>query len=112
MIAVSCLRASRSARNPAHRDGHWRGPRPSWSVAAEELQPLAGGQDAESLVDKEQPLAVILGKQAIDDDCNQTGQMLAALADLPQATFAQGRKSRRRKAQRHARGRRRPGRWR
>jgi len=38
--------------------------------------------------DKEQPQLVILGKQAIDDDCNQTGQMLAALADLPQATFA------------------------
>jgi electron transfer flavoprotein beta subunit len=41
-----------------------------------------------ALIDKEQPGLVILGKQAIDDDCNQTGQMLAALADLPQATFA------------------------
>jgi electron transfer flavoprotein beta subunit len=41
-----------------------------------------------ALVDKEQPHLIILGKQAIDDDCNQTGQMLAALADLPQATFA------------------------
>ncbi|MBU2288942.1 MAG: electron transfer flavoprotein subunit beta/FixA family protein [Gammaproteobacteria bacterium] len=41
-----------------------------------------------ALVDKEQPQLVILGKQAIDDDANQTGQMLAALADLPQATFA------------------------
>ncbi len=40
------------------------------------------------LVDKEQPQLIILGKQAIDDDANQTGQMLAALADLPQATFA------------------------
>jgi electron transfer flavoprotein beta subunit len=39
-------------------------------------------------VDKEQPGLVILGKQAIDGDCNQTGQMLAALANLPQATFA------------------------
>ncbi|MFM0441944.1 electron transfer flavoprotein subunit beta/FixA family protein, partial [Paraburkholderia strydomiana] len=39
-------------------------------------------------VDKEQPQLVILGKQAIDDDSNQTGQMLAALANLPQATFA------------------------
>jgi electron transfer flavoprotein beta subunit len=39
-------------------------------------------------VDKEQPGLVILGKQAIDDDCNQTGQMLAALAGLPQGTFA------------------------
>ena len=41
-----------------------------------------------ALVDKEQPGLVILGKQAIDDDCNQTGQMLAALAGMPQATFA------------------------
>ena len=41
-----------------------------------------------ALVDKEQPGLIILGKQAIDDDCNQTGQMLAALADLPQGTFA------------------------
>ena len=41
-----------------------------------------------ALVDKEQPSLVILGKQAIDDDSNQTGQMLAALANLPQATFA------------------------
>ncbi len=47
--------------NPAHRDGHRH---------------------------KEQPQLIILGKQAIDDDANQTGQMLAALADLPQATFA------------------------
>jgi electron transfer flavoprotein beta subunit len=39
-------------------------------------------------VEREQPQLVILGKQAIDDDSNQTGQMLAALADLPQATFA------------------------
>ena len=41
-----------------------------------------------ALVDKEQPQLTILGEQAIDDDANQTGQMLAALADLPQATFA------------------------
>jgi electron transfer flavoprotein beta subunit len=41
-----------------------------------------------ALADKEQPGMVILGKQAIDDDCNQTGQMLAALTDWPQATFA------------------------
>ncbi len=41
-----------------------------------------------ALVDKEQPQLVILGKQAIDDDSNQTGQMLAALLGLPQATFA------------------------
>jgi electron transfer flavoprotein beta subunit len=53
-----------------------------------ELQPLAVAKLLKALVDKEQPGLVILGKQAIDDDCNQTGQMLAALCDLPQATFA------------------------
>ena len=54
----------------------------------EELQPLSVAKLLKALVDKEQPQLVILGKQAIDDDANQTGQMLAALADLPQATFA------------------------
>jgi len=53
-----------------------------------ELQPLAVAKLLKALVDKERPQLVILGRQAIDDDCNQTGQMLAALADLPQATFA------------------------
>jgi electron transfer flavoprotein beta subunit len=53
-----------------------------------ELQPLAVAKLLKALVDKEQPQLVILGKQAIDDDANQTGQMLAALADLPQGTFA------------------------
>ncbi|WP_127996496.1 electron transfer flavoprotein subunit beta/FixA family protein [Piscinibacter defluvii] len=55
---------------------------------SEELQPLAVAKLLHALVKKEQPGLVILGKQAIDDDCNQTGQMLAALAELPQATFA------------------------
>ncbi|MBK9345074.1 MAG: electron transfer flavoprotein subunit beta/FixA family protein [Burkholderiales bacterium] len=55
---------------------------------AEDLQPLAVAKLLKALVDKEQPGLVILGKQAIDDDCNQTGQMLAALTDMPQATFA------------------------
>ncbi|MGA1286150.1 MAG: electron transfer flavoprotein subunit beta/FixA family protein [Rubrivivax sp.] len=54
----------------------------------EELQPLAVAKILKALVDREQPGLVILGKQAIDDDCNQTGQMLAALSGLPQATFA------------------------
>jgi electron transfer flavoprotein beta subunit len=54
----------------------------------DELQPLAVAKLLKALIDKEQPGLVILGKQAIDDDCNQTGQMLAALADMPQATFA------------------------
>jgi electron transfer flavoprotein beta subunit len=53
-----------------------------------ELQPLAVAKLLAALVAKEQPGLVILGKQAIDDDANQTGQMLAALAGLPQATFA------------------------
>lgn len=53
-----------------------------------DLQPLAVAKLLKALVDREQPGLVILGKQAIDDDCNQTGQMLAALAGLPQATFA------------------------
>jgi electron transfer flavoprotein beta subunit len=53
-----------------------------------ELQPLAVAKLLKALVDKEQPRLVILGKQAIDDDANQTGQMLAALLGWPQATFA------------------------
>jgi len=54
----------------------------------EELQPLAVAKLLRAVVEKEQPKVVILGKQAIDDDSNQTGQMLAALLDWPQATFA------------------------
>src|SRR4051812_29497368 len=53
-----------------------------------ELQPLAVAKLLRAIVDREQPRLVILGKQAIDDDANQTGQMLAALLDWPQATFA------------------------
>ncbi|MDR8394736.1 electron transfer flavoprotein subunit beta/FixA family protein [Paraburkholderia sp. USG1] len=56
--------------------------------SADELQPLAVAKILKALVNKEQPQLIILGKQAIDDDSNQTGQMLAALAGLPQATFA------------------------
>ena len=54
----------------------------------EELEPLAVAKMLKALVDKESPDLVILGKQAIDDDANQTGQMLAALLGWPQATFA------------------------
>jgi electron transfer flavoprotein beta subunit len=53
-----------------------------------ELQPLAVAKLLKALADKEQPTLIILGKQAIDDDSNQTGQMLAALLEWPQATFA------------------------
>ncbi|ARU03515.1 electron transporter RnfB [Comamonas serinivorans] len=56
--------------------------------SADELQPLAVAKLLKALVDKEQPGLVICGKQAIDDDANQTGQMLAALGDWGQATFA------------------------
>jgi electron transfer flavoprotein beta subunit len=54
----------------------------------DELQPLAVAKVLAAVVKKEAPQLVILGKQAIDDDANQTGQMLAALLDWPQATFA------------------------
>src|SRR5471030_300928 len=57
-------------------------------VAQEGVEPLAVAKLLKALVEKESVDLVILGKQAIDDDSNQTGQMLAALANLPQATFA------------------------
>jgi electron transfer flavoprotein beta subunit len=53
-----------------------------------ELQPLAVAKLLKAVIQKESPEIVIIGKQAIDDDCNQTGQMLAALLGWPQATFA------------------------
>ena len=52
------------------------------------IEPLAVAKILKAIVDQEQPGLVILGKQAIDDDCNQTGQMLAALTGWPQGTFA------------------------
>src|ERR1700758_4613061 len=54
----------------------------------DELQPLAVAKILKAVVDREKPQLVILGKQAIDDDSNQTGQMLAALSGVGQATFA------------------------
>ena len=57
-------------------------------VTDAELQPLAVAKLIKSVVEKEKPELVILGKQAIDDDCNQTGQMLAALLGWSQGTFA------------------------
>ncbi len=53
-----------------------------------ELQPLAVAKLLKAIVDREQPQLVLLGKQAIDDDSNQVGQMLAALLDWPQVVFA------------------------
>jgi electron transfer flavoprotein beta subunit len=52
------------------------------------IEPLAVAKVLKAIVDREQPRLVILGKQAIDDDCNQVGQMLAALLNWPQGTFA------------------------
>src|SRR5690606_7793706 len=57
-------------------------------VADEEIQPLTAARTFLKLIEKEQPDLVILGKQAIDDDANQTGQMLATIWSRPQATFA------------------------
>jgi electron transfer flavoprotein beta subunit len=56
-------------------------------LPATEVQPLHAARLLMALVDREQPGLVLMGKQAIDDDCNQTGQMLAALWDRPQCTF-------------------------
>jgi electron transfer flavoprotein beta subunit len=53
-----------------------------------ELQPLAVAKALKKIAEKEKPDLIIMGKQAIDDDCNQTGQMLAALLNWPQGTFA------------------------
>ena len=52
------------------------------------VEPLAVAKALQKIVDKEKPDLVFMGKQAIDDDCNQTGQMLSSLLDWPQATFA------------------------
>jgi electron transfer flavoprotein beta subunit len=52
------------------------------------VEPLAVAKALQKIVDKEKPDLVLMGKQAIDDDCNQTGQMLSALLNWPQATFA------------------------
>jgi electron transfer flavoprotein beta subunit len=86
VVAISCgTTASQETLRTALAIGADR------AVLAEtdvELQPLAVAKLIKALVDKEGPQLVILGKQAIDDDANQTGQMLAALLGWPQATFA------------------------
>ena len=86
VIAVSCgVAQCQETLRTAMASGADRG---ILVETTEELQPLAVAKLLNALVAKEQPGLVILGKQAIDDDSNQTGQMLAALADLPQATYA------------------------
>lgn len=86
VIAVSCgISACQETLRTAMAIGADRG------ILVEtdaDLQPLAVAKILKALVDKEQSQLMFLGKQAIDDDSNQTGQMLAALLDLPQATFA------------------------
>ncbi|MCA8143533.1 electron transfer flavoprotein subunit beta/FixA family protein [Burkholderia multivorans] len=86
VIAVSCgIAQSQETLRTALAIGADRG------VLVEtdaELQPLAVAKLLKAIVDKEHPQLVILGKQAIDGDAGQTGQMLAALLDWPQATFA------------------------
>lgn len=57
-------------------------------LTEEVLEPLALAKVIKAIVEKEKPDLVLVGKQAIDDECNQTGQMLSALLDWPQATFA------------------------
>jgi electron transfer flavoprotein beta subunit len=86
IIAVSCgLQACQETLRTAMAIGADRAILVETDV---ELQPLAVAKLLKAVLDKEGAQLVILGKQAIDDDANQTGQMLAALADLPQATFA------------------------
>ena len=86
VIAVSCgVAACQETLRTAMAIGADRGILVESEV---ELQPLAVAKLLKALCDKEQPQLVICGKQAIDDDANQTGQMLAALQGWPQATFA------------------------
>ncbi|SAL58813.1 electron transfer flavoprotein subunit beta [Caballeronia choica] len=86
VIAVSCgVHVCQETLRTAMAVGADRGVLVETDV---ELQPLAVAKLLKALVDKEQPQLVLLGKQAIDDDANQVGQMLAALLGWPQATFA------------------------
>jgi electron transfer flavoprotein beta subunit len=86
VVAVSCgVQACQETLRTAMATGADRGILVDTDV---ELQPLAVAKLLKALVDKEQAQLVLLGKQAIDDDSNQVGQMLAALLGWPQATFA------------------------
>jgi electron transfer flavoprotein beta subunit len=86
VVAVSCgVAACQDTLRTAAAIGADRG---IWVDTDVELQPLAVAKLLLAIAKKEGVSLVIMGKQAIDDDCNQTGQMLAALADWPQGTFA------------------------
>jgi electron transfer flavoprotein beta subunit len=86
VVAVSCgVAQSQETLRTALAIGADRGVLVETEV---ELQPLAVAKLLKAIVEREQPQLIILGKQAIDDDAGQTGQLLAALLDWPQATFA------------------------
>ncbi|WP_250511478.1 electron transfer flavoprotein subunit beta/FixA family protein [Caballeronia sp. GACF4] len=86
VVAVSCgLAQSQETLRTALAIGADRGVLVQTDA---ELQPLAVAKLLKAVIEREQPQLVILGKQAIDDDAGQTGQLLAALLDWPQATFA------------------------
>jgi len=103
----SCPAACSNAGDAAHGDGDRRGPRDP-GADRRGTAAAGGGQAAEGGVDKEQPGLVIVGKQAIDDDCNQTGQMLAALGTSRRRRSPRSSKWRTAR-QGDARDRRRPG---
>ena len=86
-IVVRVDRAAAGGRDHPHRARHGRRPRHP-GEDRRRVEPLAVAKILKAIVEQEKPGLVILGKQAIDDDCNQTGQMLAALLGWPQGTFA------------------------
>ena len=102
-------RRSRSGR-PRRRKrcaprSRWAPTARSWSQTDETVEPLAVAKLLKAIAEEEQPGLIILGKQAIDDDNNQTGQMLAALIGRPQGTFASKVEVDGRHRHGHARGR-------
>ena len=105
-IVVVSIGPEQAAGDHPHRAGHGRRPRHPGEDRGP-VEPLGRRQDSQGHRREEKPGLVILGKQAIDDDCNQTGQMLAALLGWPQGTFASKIVARRRQRRGHARGRRR-----
>ena len=107
VVAVSCGVAGVPG-DAAHRAGAWAPTARSSSRPTSSCSRSRSPSCCKAVVDKEQPQLVILGKQAIDDDANQTGQMLAALLDWPQATFASKVEIADGMRDGHARGRRRP----
>ena len=81
-------RAAAGAGDASAPRSPWAPTAASWSRPTAPVEPLAVAKILKGVVEAEKPGLVILGKQAIDDDCNQTGQMLAALLGWPQGTFA------------------------